>query len=539
MHSFNMLETISTLEFGKRAKSIKNNVKVNEQRSIKELEKLIENLTSQLNGLKIYVNSLERDIKIKDPNYNLEEVRKTCKLLNNEKPKKMEEESIIDDGSGDSVEDLISISTVNLDGNPRLLEENISKYNNNNDNNDNNDYNDNGNNVNNDEQTPNYEELITINENVQSIDQTMITINSENNSMKNSTDDTNLLMGYDPLELAEMNLKLDKLKEEYEVDKQELLEEIQNHVKTREKDEKIIQNKTTELENLNKTYQEINTSYQQNMNQIKMLNEKHNYELEQWHIREQGLTSELNLKQQKLIEASEIVEYERKKSLEFQSNLENELKEIKYKLDQKEREIIKQNESYKTLHDNNMELDSKINNQDKSIRNYEENISQLKLDRDTIKKDKELMKIEMKEKENQIQLSQQNLKEKEENLSRLLNMIESSEKEQIEKMSRVSQENEKLKEEILSLKRESFILQSELEKKELARNEHLETLSKYQLLEAERMNLLQDLNTFKKNNSERSEISKTKISELQQSLIEEQKLRLITETERDHLKKNI
>jgi len=199
-----------------------------------------------------------------------------------------------------------------------------------------------------------------------------------------------------------------------------------------------------------------------------------------------------------------------KKSLEFQSNLENELKEIKYKLDQKEREIIKQNESYKTLHDNNMELDSKINNQDKSIRNYEENISQLKLDRDTIKKDKELMKIEMKEKENQIQLSQQNLKEKEENLSRLLNMIESSEKEQIEKMSRVSQENEKLKEEILSLKRESFILQSELEKKELARNEHLETLSKYQLLEAERMNLLQDLNTFKKNNSERSEISKTK-----------------------------
>jgi len=39
-HSFNMEETVSTLEFGKRAKAIKNTVKIRTKRTIEQLEKI-------------------------------------------------------------------------------------------------------------------------------------------------------------------------------------------------------------------------------------------------------------------------------------------------------------------------------------------------------------------------------------------------------------------------------------------------------------------------------------------------------------------
>jgi len=80
-HSYNMDETVSTLEFGKRAKAIKNNVKINAQRSVKELEAIIENLSLQLHGLKYYASKLELDILNLNPNYNIEETRITCQNI--------------------------------------------------------------------------------------------------------------------------------------------------------------------------------------------------------------------------------------------------------------------------------------------------------------------------------------------------------------------------------------------------------------------------------------------------------------------------
>ena len=44
-HPFNREETISTCEFGKRAKTIKNKVKVNSVKSVKELMGIIDKLT--------------------------------------------------------------------------------------------------------------------------------------------------------------------------------------------------------------------------------------------------------------------------------------------------------------------------------------------------------------------------------------------------------------------------------------------------------------------------------------------------------------
>lgn len=55
-HPFNREETISTCEFGKRAKSIKNKVKVNATKSVKELMAIIDRLQIQIAGMQKYID---------------------------------------------------------------------------------------------------------------------------------------------------------------------------------------------------------------------------------------------------------------------------------------------------------------------------------------------------------------------------------------------------------------------------------------------------------------------------------------------------
>ncbi|CAL6003994.1 Kinesin-like_protein [Hexamita inflata] len=55
-HPFNREETISTCEFGKRAKAIKNKVKVNATKSVKELMAIIDKLTIQIAGMNKYID---------------------------------------------------------------------------------------------------------------------------------------------------------------------------------------------------------------------------------------------------------------------------------------------------------------------------------------------------------------------------------------------------------------------------------------------------------------------------------------------------
>eukprot|EP01088_Endostelium_zonatum_P014202 TRINITY_DN3010_c2_g1_i1.p1 TRINITY_DN3010_c2_g1~~TRINITY_DN3010_c2_g1_i1.p1 ORF type:complete len:801 (+),score=190.25 TRINITY_DN3010_c2_g1_i1:45-2447(+) len=62
-HEFNIEETVSTLRFGSRVKSIKNAVKVNQQRSVAELERLLEKMKVELIALRQYANALEVEVK--------------------------------------------------------------------------------------------------------------------------------------------------------------------------------------------------------------------------------------------------------------------------------------------------------------------------------------------------------------------------------------------------------------------------------------------------------------------------------------------
>merc|ERR1712137_1065258 len=69
-HIFNLEETVSTLQFAKRAKTIKNSVKVNKQRSVEELMAIIEKLKKELMYFKKYVTILEHELeKVKGPNW--------------------------------------------------------------------------------------------------------------------------------------------------------------------------------------------------------------------------------------------------------------------------------------------------------------------------------------------------------------------------------------------------------------------------------------------------------------------------------------
>ncbi len=63
-HSFNIEETVSTLKFGQRAKSIKCEVKVNAIKSAKELQLMVEKLQHQLNQLRLKNSALLKQIEL-------------------------------------------------------------------------------------------------------------------------------------------------------------------------------------------------------------------------------------------------------------------------------------------------------------------------------------------------------------------------------------------------------------------------------------------------------------------------------------------
>ena len=62
-HGYNDQETLSTLRFGSRARSIKNNAKVNREYSIPELKNLLEKAEKETKMYKMQVNVLEQEIK--------------------------------------------------------------------------------------------------------------------------------------------------------------------------------------------------------------------------------------------------------------------------------------------------------------------------------------------------------------------------------------------------------------------------------------------------------------------------------------------
>jgi kinesin family protein 5 len=66
-HLYNLEETISTLRFGQRAKSIKNQVKINAHRSVAELELIVSKLQAEVGRLRAYSKVLEQELTTRLP----------------------------------------------------------------------------------------------------------------------------------------------------------------------------------------------------------------------------------------------------------------------------------------------------------------------------------------------------------------------------------------------------------------------------------------------------------------------------------------
>ena len=66
---YNYGETLSTLRFGQRAKSIKNKAKVNQEKSVAELMALLAEAGKEIDLLKAYIALLIKEIKTVDPNH--------------------------------------------------------------------------------------------------------------------------------------------------------------------------------------------------------------------------------------------------------------------------------------------------------------------------------------------------------------------------------------------------------------------------------------------------------------------------------------
>lgn len=105
-HPFNIEETVSTLKFGARAKTIKNRVKVNAQKSAAELEKIVNALKRELNTVKERNGALEAQVEYlcEKSGVGMEELEKVAgsagrKISANKSSDDMEE----DPGDGDEV----------------------------------------------------------------------------------------------------------------------------------------------------------------------------------------------------------------------------------------------------------------------------------------------------------------------------------------------------------------------------------------------------------------------------------------------------
>ena len=95
-HLYNLDETISTLRFGQRAKSIKNQVKINAHRSVTELELIVTKLQAEVTRLRAYTRTLEQELVTRLPNETIdlqalqEKAWKTIKPEGSEKTEKMD-----------------------------------------------------------------------------------------------------------------------------------------------------------------------------------------------------------------------------------------------------------------------------------------------------------------------------------------------------------------------------------------------------------------------------------------------------------------
>lgn len=105
-HIFNLEETVSTLQFAKRAKTIKNSVKVNKQRSVAELMAIIEKIKKELSFYKKYIAAMEGLIEqFKGPDWKSQIPKLSQLIASASAPQQQQQGASTDENDGDDNED--------------------------------------------------------------------------------------------------------------------------------------------------------------------------------------------------------------------------------------------------------------------------------------------------------------------------------------------------------------------------------------------------------------------------------------------------
>ncbi|KAF2077864.1 hypothetical protein CYY_000826 [Polysphondylium violaceum] len=214
-HFSNVEETLSTLKFGARAKTIKNSVKVNQQKSAAELQAIVNALTKELGTLKMYSLGLENLVNyFKSPNY----------IPGSPIPKELEPKLIESSPSSTSTPSTIPTQTLpkststpsNLSSQSKASNRHsvslrppspLTSTSNSNG-------------------TKNYRNSIALSTSIDSNNSTPTSIhNSFDSELDSSTTSSNNNL-FDPLAIVEMSIEIDKMKEENQILIDKFREEI-------------------------------------------------------------------------------------------------------------------------------------------------------------------------------------------------------------------------------------------------------------------------------------------------------------------------
>eukprot|EP01129_Flabellula_baltica_P005796 TRINITY_DN2124_c0_g1_i1.p1 TRINITY_DN2124_c0_g1~~TRINITY_DN2124_c0_g1_i1.p1 ORF type:complete len:1152 (-),score=318.71 TRINITY_DN2124_c0_g1_i1:270-3683(-) len=494
-HSFNMEETISTLNFGKRAKSIQNQVTVNQERSAKELEAIVRRLNDQIKGLRNYVGKLESDLKERDPTYDFDETRKLTNAMTTLDGSRHQEEKVSE--GKNIISKLLSprppqqsdLENFDFDNLPRRslkskrkssvplrhfeelpkrslrskrtsdvglltpesaletpkLEQLASPY-----------------------KTPTKLKIPSIND--------MRRVENDKEQNKN-------WLSYDPLELTELQFKFDLYKENHELEVMNLQEEINSLLEER---------KQTEY-NYMVRYDEKKEEIRKLEEQITLLNSQYQSTSQKLEYTIAHLTEKeamLKFSGADLKKKDDLISNLKNENMELGKNIDvlhNSLSEHESMIKEKEDVIEKEKEHNIILTEEKNSLEISLENLKSKMSGKDEQISDLCQEINEMKKQIESLSIETEEKENEVHLLSEELKKAEDELQKLSSQFHevdiarevisqvSKSKDEIEselhqfkkKYSDLQDSSEQMKEEIKSLRRDNLNSKSELQRKDM------------------------------------------------------------------------
>ena len=335
-HIFNLEETVSTLQFAKRAKTIKNSVKVNKQRSVEELMAIIEKLKKELMYFKKYVTILEHELeKVKGPNWkdDLPKIAQATPKLS----RKSKNSSNTDDDNNDNKSSSTTSSSLKQEVpiellSPRSQERRKQEK------------------VSNDGDTTD-DDIIEDDEDDEEDEENRVYSNSADMSIK----------------LAGLQVELKKLKEQSQVDINDLKEEVKSLTEENDEIEKKLLLKNELIKERDSEIKLLKEELESNQQAKAILEEKLQYDITQLKLKEDEQKSSINSLTEHNLQLKEKT-----------NNLSQELEDIQGDKDRLKRDHERLSREYE-------DTKEEIKRKSDHITTLEEHIAQLELTYNSIK----------------------------------------------------------------------------------------------------------------------------------------------------------